>query len=124
MMRRSDWMSQDNTEEKSTICIKSELYEELMKEAEEKLYNIKDHIENIIDRHLNRNKMISKMWPGLQIATVDDNTIVVINISKRKFYDVKLHDNYIRYEQDKSAGCDHTAFVWMQAEDLELDNKF
>jgi hypothetical protein len=95
-------MSQDNAEEKSTICIKSELYEELMKEAEEKLYNIKDHIENIMDRHLNRNKMISKMWPGLQIATVDDNTIVVINISKRKFYDVKLHDNYIRCEQDKS----------------------
>lgn len=123
MLRRSDSMSEGNTEEKSTICIKSELYEELMKEAEEKLYDIKDHIENIIDRHLNRNKMISKMWPGLQIATVDDNTIVVINISKRKFYDVKLHDKFIRCEQDKSAGCDHTAFVWMQAEDLELDSK-
>jgi hypothetical protein len=117
-------MSQGNTTEKSKICINSELYEELMKESEEKLYNIRDHIQNIIDRHLNRNKMISKMWPGLQIARVDDNTIVVIDISKRKFYDVKLHDNFIHCEQDKSAGCDHTAFVWMQAEDLELDNKF
>ena len=28
-------MSQDNKEEKSAICIRSELYEELMKEAEE-----------------------------------------------------------------------------------------
>jgi hypothetical protein len=30
----------DNKEEKSAICVRSELYEELMKEAEEKLYNI------------------------------------------------------------------------------------
>lgn len=60
-------MSQDNKEEKSAICIKSELYEELMKEAEEKLYNVNEHIENIIDRHLNRNKMISKMWPGCKL---------------------------------------------------------
>ena len=43
-------MSQDNKEEKSTICIRSELYVELMKEAEEKLYNVNEHIENIIDR--------------------------------------------------------------------------
>ena len=34
-----------------------------------------EHIENIIDRHLNRNKMISKMWPGLQIAMVEKKTI-------------------------------------------------
>ena len=54
-------MSRDNKEEKSAICIRSELYEELMKEAEEKLYNVNEHIENIIDRHLNRNKTISKM---------------------------------------------------------------
>ena len=86
-------MSQDNKEEKSEICIRSELYEELMKEAEEKLYNVNEHIENIIDRHLNRNKMISKMWPGLQIAMVEKNAIVVINISERKFFDVKLHEN-------------------------------
>jgi hypothetical protein len=66
-----------------------------MKEAEEKLYNINEHIENIIDRHLNRNKMISKMWPGLQIAMVEKNTIVVIKISERKFFDVKLHENFI-----------------------------
>lgn len=45
-------MVQDNKVEKSTIGIRSELYEELMKEAEEKLHNIKDHVENIIDRHL------------------------------------------------------------------------
>lgn len=95
-----------------------------MKEAEEKLYGIHEHIENIIDRHLNRNKMISKMWPGLQIAMVEKNTIVVMNISERKFFDVKLHENFILCEQDKSAGCDHTAFVWMQAEDLQLDSKF
>lgn len=29
-------MSQDNNDEKSAICVRSELYEELMKEAEEK----------------------------------------------------------------------------------------
>jgi hypothetical protein len=117
-------MAQDNKVEKSTIGIRSELYEELMKEAEEKLHNMKDHVENIIDRHLNRNKMISKMWPGLQIVKFDENTIVVVNINDRKFFDVKLHDNYMLCEQDKSAGCEHVAFVWMQAEDLELDNKF
>jgi len=55
---------------------------------------------------------------------VEKNTIVVINISERKFFDVKLHENLILYEQDKSAGCDHTAFVWMQAEDSQLDSKF
>lgn len=60
-------MSQDNKEEKSAICIRSELYEELMKEAEEKLYNVNEHIENIIDRHLNRNKMISKMWQDCKL---------------------------------------------------------
>lgn len=117
-------MFENNTEEKSAIGIRSELYEELMKEAEDKLYNIDYHIESIIDRHLNRNKMISKMWPGLQIAMVEKNTIVVMNISERKFFDVKLHENFILCEQDKSAGCDHTAFVWMQAEDLQLDSKF
>ena len=95
-----------------------------MKEAEEKLYNINERIENIIDRDLNRNKMISKMWPGLQIAMVEKNTIVVINISERKFFDVKLHEHFILCEQDKSAGGDHTAIVWMQAEDLQLDSKF
>jgi hypothetical protein len=114
----------DNKEEKSAICVRSELYEELMKEAEEKLYNINEHIEIIVDRDLNRNKMNSKMWPGLQIAMVEKNTIVVINISERKFFDVKLHENFILCEQDKSAGCDHTTFLWMQAEDLQLDSKF
>ena len=73
--------------------------------------NINDHIENISDRHLNRNKVISEMWSGLQIAMVEKNTIIVINISERKFFDVKLHENFILCEQDKSAGCDHTAFV-------------
>jgi hypothetical protein len=114
----------DNKEEKSAICVRSELYEELMKEAEEKLYNINEHIEIIVGRDLNRNKMNSKMWPGLQIAMVEKNTIVVINISERKFFDVKLHENFILREQDKSAGCDHTTFLWMQAEDLQLDSKF
>jgi hypothetical protein len=94
-----------------------------IKEAEEKLYDIKEHIENIIDRHLNRNKIVSKMWPGLQIAMVEKKTIVLINISERKFFDVKIHENFIFCEQDKSAGCDHTAFVWMQVEDLHLDSK-
>ncbi len=49
-------MSLNNKEQKSAICVSSELYEELMKEAEEKLYNINEHIENIIDRHLNEIK--------------------------------------------------------------------
>jgi len=100
VLKKSYRISPENKEEKSAICVRSELYEELMKEAEEKLYNIYEHIENIID------------------------TIVVINISERKFFDVKLHENFILCEQDKLAGCDHTAFVWMQAEDLQLDSKF
>jgi hypothetical protein len=59
--------------------------------------------------------MISKMRSGLQIAMVEKNTIVVINISERKFFDVKLHNNFILCEQDK---------IRMQAEDLQLDSKF
>jgi hypothetical protein len=47
------------------------------------------------------------MWSRTQIAMVEKNTIVVINISERKFFDVKLHKNFILCEQDKS-GCNLT----------------
>jgi hypothetical protein len=92
------------------LCV-GQYQNDIQVSADEKLYNINEHIENIIDRHLNRNKVISEMWSGLQIAMVEKNTIIVINISERKFFDVKLHENFILCEQDKSAGCDHTAFV-------------
>jgi hypothetical protein len=116
-------MSELKIDKRSTINISSHLYEELQKEAEEKHFTIKDHVEVILDRHLKRNQMISRIWPGLQIAGVDDNAIVLVNILERKFYDVKLRQKSLHCMQDKSTGCDHTAFVWMQAEDLELDGK-
>ena len=82
-----------------------------------------EHIENIIDRHLNRNKMISKMWPGLQIAMVEKKTIAWLTLVRENFsmwnY-TKISSSVNRTNQ----GCDHTAFVWMQAEDLQLDSKF
>jgi hypothetical protein len=84
---------------------------------------ITDHVERILDRYLKRNKMIGKMWPGLQIASVDENTIVVVNVSESKSHNVKQRENFLYCEHDRSTGCIHTAFVWMQAEDLELDRK-
>jgi hypothetical protein len=116
-------MLENKTDKRPTIDIKSDLYEKLRMEAEEKLFDIKDYVEVILDRHMKRNKMISKMWPGLQIARVDKKTIVVINNIERKFFDVKLHDNFLHCEQDKSKSCDHTAFVWMQVEDLDLESR-
>ena len=116
-------MLENKTDKRPTIDIKSDLYEKLRMEAEEKLFDMKDYVEVILDRHMKRNKMISKMWPGLQIARVDKKTIVVINNIERKFFDVKLHDNFLQCEQDKSKSCDHTAFVWMQVEDLDLESR-
>ncbi len=52
------------------------------------------------------------MWSGLQIAMVEKNTIVMINISERKFFDVKLHKNFILCEQDKS-GCKMKICNWI-----------
>lgn len=114
----------DKIEKTSALNLKSETYEELKREAEEKFYNVKDLIEIILERHLKRNKMISRMWPGLQIARVDENTIIVINTCDKKYFDVDLRESFLYCKQDRSTGCVHTAFVWMQAEDLKLDRKF
>jgi hypothetical protein len=124
-------MSNDNLDKKSTIHmnshhhaefinINSHLYEELQREAEEKHFTTKDYIEIILDRHLKRNHMINRIWPELQIAGVDEEIILVVNVIDKKFFNVRLHDNYLFCEQDKSTGCNHTAFVWMQAEDLDF----
>jgi hypothetical protein len=124
-------MSNDNVDKKSTIHISSnhhaefininlQLYEELQREAEEKHFTTKDYIEIILDRHLKRNHMINRIWPELQIAGVDEEIILVVNVIDKKFFNVRLHDNYLFCEQDKSTGCNHTAFVWMQAEDLDF----
>lgn len=115
-------MLENKTDKRPTINIKSELYEALRNEAEEKLFDMKDYVEVILDRLMKRNKMISKMWPGLQIAMVDKKSIVVINLKERKFFDVKIFDNYLHCEQDNSTACDHTAFVWMQVEDMDLES--
>jgi adenylate kinase len=124
-------MSSDNLDKKSTtninsqhheefININSHLYEELQREAEEKHFTMKDYVEIILDRHSKRNQMINRIWPELQIAGVDENIILVVNIIDKKFFNVRLHDKYLFCEQDKSTGCNHTAFVWMQAEDLDF----
>ena len=55
-------------------------------EAEEKLFDMKDYVEVLLDGHMKRNKMISKMWPGLQIARVDKKTIVVISKYRKKIF--------------------------------------
>jgi hypothetical protein len=64
--------------------------------------------------------MINRIWPELQIAGVDENIILVVNVTDKKFFNVRLHDKYLFCEHDKSTGCNHTAFVWMQAEDLDF----
>lgn len=123
-------MSNDNLDKKPTlrinshhaefININSHLYEELQREAEEKHFTTKDYIEIILERHLKRNHMINRIWPELQIAGVDEEIILVVNVIDKKFFNVRLHDKYLFCEQDKSTGCNHTAFVWMQAEDLDF----
>jgi hypothetical protein len=124
-------MSSDNLDKNSTININSErheefininshLYEELQREAEEKHFTMKDYVEIILDRHSKRNQMINRIWPELQIAGVDESIILVVNVIDKKFFNVRLHDKYLFCEQDKSTGCNHTAFVWMQAEDLDF----
>lgn len=117
-------MAQENIGEKSTIAVKMELYGEIRTEADEKFRSIQDQVEGIIDRYLKRNKMISNIWPDLQIVMVKQNTIRVIDSKERKLYDVILRDNFLFCKQDRSTACTHSAFVWMQAEDLELDKKF
>lgn len=102
------------------ININSQVYEELEREAEEKHFTTKEYVQIILDRHLKRNHMINRIWPELQIAGVDENIILVVNVIDKKFFNVRLHDKYLFCEQDKSTGCSHTAFVWMQAEDLDF----
>lgn len=124
-------MSSGNLDKKSTININSQrheefininshLYEELQREAEEKHFTMKDYVEIILDRHSKRNQMINRIWPELQIAGVDESIILVVNVIDKKFFNIGLHDKYLFCEQDKSTGCNHTAFVWMQAEDLDF----
>lgn len=131
ILKRELSMSSDNLGKKSTININSQrheefininlhLYEELQREAEEKHFTMKDYVEIILDRHSKRNQMINRIWPELQIAGVDENIILVVNVIDKKFFNVRLHDKYLFCEQDKSTGCNHTAFVWMQAEDLDF----
>jgi hypothetical protein len=131
ILKRELSMASDNLDKKSTININSQrheefininlhLYEELQREAEEKHFTIKDYVEIILDRHSKRNQMINRIWPELQIAGVDENIILVVNVIDKKFFNVRLHDKYLFCEQDKSTGCNHTAFVWMQAEDLDF----
>lgn len=131
ILKRELSMSSDNLDKKSTININSQrheefininlhLYEELQREAEEKHFTMKDYVEIILDRHSKRNLMINRIWPELQIAGVDENIILVVNVIDKKFFNVRLHDKYLFCEQDKSTGCNHTAFVWMQAEDLDF----
>ncbi|MDP9490488.1 MAG: hypothetical protein M3P28_09880 [Thermoproteota archaeon] len=131
ILKRELSMSSDNLDKKSTININSQrheefininlhLYEELQREAEEKHFTMKDYVEIILDRHSKRNQMINRIWPELQIAGVDENIILVVNVIDKKFFNVRLHDKYLFCEQDKSTGCNHTAFVWMQAEDLDF----
>ncbi len=131
ILKRDLSMSSDNLDKKSTININSQrheefitinlhLYEELRREAEEKHFTMKDYVEIILDRHSKRNQMINRIWPELQIAGVDENIILVVNVIDKKFFNVRLHDKYLFCEQDKSTGCNHTAFVWMQAEDLDF----
>lgn len=109
-----------NSHHAEFININSHLYEELQAEAEEKHFTIKEYIEIILERHLKRNHMINRIWPELQIAGVDEEIILVVNVRDKKFFNVRLHDKYLFCEQDKSTGCNHTAFVWMQAEDLDF----
>lgn len=131
ILKRELSMSSDNLDKKSTININSQrheefininlhLYEELQREAEEKHFTMKDYVEIILERHSKRNLMINRIWPELQIAGVDENIILVVNVIDKKFFNVRLHDKYLFCEQDKSTGCNHTAFVWMQAEDLDF----
>ena len=131
ILKRELSMSSDNLDKKSTINVNSQrheefininlhLYEELQREAEEKHFTMKDYVEIILDRHSKRNQMINRIWPELQIAGVDENIILVVNVIDKKFFNVRLHDKYLFCEQDKSTGCNHTAFVWMQAEDLDF----
>jgi len=131
ILKRELSMSSDNLDKKSTININSQrheefininlhLYEELQREAAEKHFTMKDYVEIILDRHSKRNLMINRIWPELQIAGVDENIILVVNVIDKKFFNVRLHDKYLFCEQDKSTGCNHTAFVWMQAEDLDF----
>jgi hypothetical protein len=131
ILKRELSMASDNLDKKSMININSQrheefininlhLYEELQREAEEKHFTIKDYVEIILDRHSKRNQMINRIWPELQIAGVDENIILVVNVIDKKFFNVRLHDKYLFCEQDKSTGCNHTAFVWMQAEDLDF----
>jgi hypothetical protein len=131
ILKRELSMSSDNLDKKSTININSQrheefininlhLYEELQREAEEKHFTMKDYVEIILDRHSKRNQMINRIWPELQIAGVDENIILVVNVIDKKFFNVRLHDKYLFCEQDKSTGCNHTAFVWMQAEVLDF----
>jgi hypothetical protein len=103
-----------------SININSQVYEELQKEAEEKHFTTKEYVQILLDRHLKRNHMINRIWPELQIAGVDENIILVVNVTDKKFFNVRLYDKYLFCEHDKSTGCNHTAFVWMQAEDLDF----
>ena len=104
--------------EQKTVNIETKIYDEMAKEAEQNKESLKSHIETVLELHVKKKEKIAKIWSGLKIEQVDSDNVVLANLHERKFYDIGLKDNLLYCEQDRTKGCEHTAYLWSKFEEL------
>ena len=105
-----------------TVNINSQLYETLKDEAKYEKVDLKEHIETVLRNHEKKMNMLGTIFFGLQVEKVEDEKVILKNLPQRKFYDVQVKDKSLYCEQDRSKGCEHTSFVWLKAEELDILN--
>ena len=100
--------------EKTTVYISHPTYPLIKAEAEAQRYSVKEYINKILEQHLEKQEVLSKVVPDLSLDSLDYeiNKLVIKDSRLGRLHNVYFRNFQMECETCKSSDCVHTRYAF------------
>jgi len=96
--------------------ISSETYDSLKKEAEQKSTSLRRHTNNILDYHFEKQELLKKMLPDLEVIMFREGLIYVMDSRRNSVAKIGLGEKFFHCDLCKKSDCVHVLLAMTQDE--------